>query len=183
MPSSNALELARIRRISRIVVLAAYLGAALCLVGPAVVWSQPDLVRGVVAPGIGLSGRPVTLDPSALVGGFLASLLQVTVYALAFWTTARLFEAFARGDLFETSNADRLRRLGATLIVAAVATPLSRALQTFALTAGNPEGQRLVAVQIDPSTLAALFGGGAVLGFAAIMREAAVIADDHRQIV
>ena len=183
MTDVSPASLQRMRRISIAVQLMAYAGMALLLVGPAVIWAQPDLVRSLVVPQLGLGHRPVALDREALVGGFLAGLTSAAFYAYALWLTARLFGAFGRGDVFSPENVDRLRWLGWTLVAATAATPAARALQTAALTLGNPEGHRFVVVQIEPSTLAALLGGGVVVGFASVLREANRIADENRQFV
>jgi hypothetical protein len=148
-----------------------------------VIWSDPERVRGLVAPMIGLADRPLALTRNALIGGFLAGLTQVTFYAYALWLVARLFRSFASGVVFVQGNADTLRAIGWTLILAALLAPVTRALQSAALTLDNPAGQRVVAVQLDFGTFAALLGGGAVLGFAAVMREAVRLADENRQFV
>lgn len=169
----------KIKRIARIVTVGAYSGIVLAAAGVAWAWSRPD----ILAEQIGIAGRPLALTGQAMAGGILASLVPLLLTAYALWQVAHLFTAFGRGLVFEESNAAILKRIGWTLLALAVVTPLVRALQTVILTLDNPPGQRILAVGFDLGTLATLLAGGAVLGFAAIMREAARLADENRSFV
>lgn len=180
---SDAQPSLSIRRLGRAVAVLAVFGVLLGGLGTLIVWSDADLIRRFVVPGAGLVGQPVTVSDAARFRGFLVALLPFGLFAYAMLEVARLFGAFADGDVFEERNAGRLRRIGLAALAAALVGPLTRAATSVVLTLDNPPGQKALALNFGTADLFALIVGLALVAFARVFGEAVRLARENGEFI
>lgn len=182
MPSGPETPVAR-PRMKRWLAHAAAAVAIIILAGNALAWLHPDLAhypaRGMTA----LGDHPVMLTLDARLASLVVSTLHLGILAWALLTVRALFLRFADGKVLEVGTGRLLGRLGLALVVFAVATPVVRTLVTLLVTMHNPPGQKALAIGFSANELIIGLVGGLIVMTGEAMREAAVIADEHRQIV
>jgi len=177
----SASPVLRIHRLSVAVRWLAAIGALVLLVLPPVFWSQPEWVASVARREWALS--PLQLDAGSRLAALAASLLQCLPGLWAMWEIWRLFGRFAAGEVLAPRPARHLRRLGGALITLAVLSPLSDTLTALALTWHNPPGQRQLIVHVSGQDYLALLFGLMLMALAAVLGEAARVAQEHSEFV
>ena len=182
MASSDE-KLARLLRLSAWLSHAARAVAILLLLANAVMWLVPDFAADAARIQSALQQAPMTLTLEARLAALLVSSLYVGVLAFGMLTAAQLFRAFATGEILVPATGAKLRRLGLSLFVFAVVSPLFRAVMGIIATIGNAPGQRALAVSISSNDAALALIAALILVLGHIMAEAARIAEDHQHIV
>lgn len=175
--------MARLRRVSAVARILCFAAAALMAFGTIWLWRDPELLAAYIRATIGLSA-PV--GPPSERGYWIAlaiGLVPAGLFVAAMLRLAGLFGRFGRGQVLEEENAQRLTRVGWLLTAMGVATPLSRMLQSIALTFDNPPGQRHLAVTLDPGMFGALAAGAALVAFGLVLKEAVRLADENQSFV
>ena len=176
-------KLDRVRRLSWWVRIFCLLGAAALVVAPALLWSQPEWLASVARTSWISNGATLQLDAISRFWGWLASCLPSAVLLFALWQIWSLFGYYRRGEIFKDGPATHLRRLGAALMVNAVAQPLSTTLAVLALTMGNPVGQRQLVLGLGFEHFTSFGFGLAVLAIGIVMQEAARLAQENAEFV
>lgn len=176
-------KLGLVRRLSWWVRLFCLLGAAALVFAPALLWSRPEWLESVARTSWISNGAPLQLDAGSRFWGWLASCLPGAVLLFALWQIWSLFGYYRRGEIFKGGPATHLKRLGAALMVNAVAQPLSTTLAVLALTLGNPVGKRQLVVGLGFEHFTSFGVGLAILGIAVVMQEAARLAQENAEFV
>jgi len=147
------------------------------------VWLSPREIATLLAPRLGLAGAPLTLDGWTRVFGFLTMTVPLLALLYALSEVFRLCKEFSQGEIITARAALRLRRIGVAMLVIALLRPVTDAILSILLTAGNAPGARyiILGVSTDDYMIAAF--GGLILTIGHAMAEAALIADDNRQII
>lgn len=173
----------RLQRIGRIVVV----GALVCIAGAVLavplLWTSDEVLRHWIATQSPLGGRPFTLSPGTRFVGALISLIGLAPGLYALCKLALLFSRFARGEVFVTENAWRIRRMGLALIVNVLISPVVQMLTTINLTRANEPGQLVVMFGIDQSQVLSALGGLALVAFAAVMADAVRLWHENSEII
>ncbi|MCV2355089.1 DUF2975 domain-containing protein [Paucibacter sp. B2R-40] len=182
-PHQDSDKLARVRRLSWWVRLFCLLGAVALVLAPALLWSQPEWLESVARTSWISKSGPLQLDAGSRFWGWLGSCLPSAVLLFALWQIWSLFGYYRRGEIFKAGPATHLRRLGAALMVNAVAQPLSTTLGVLALTMGNPPGQRQLVVGLGFEHFTSFGFGLAVLVIGIVMQEAARVAQENAEFV
>lgn len=107
--------------------------------------------------------------------------LVLVVYGL--WHIRELFRLYARRHYFTIDGAKHLQRFGAALLLAAPAGILTRSIVSVLLTMNNTPGERQLVVQMGSNDYFLIVVGGLVLSVGWVMREAARMQHELRQIV
>ncbi|WP_140630801.1 DUF2975 domain-containing protein [Methylibium rhizosphaerae] len=158
--------------------------AALALVAlPAALLMSPDFLALVALRVPGLEHRTVDPTPAtrSLAAAALLPVLLVSWFGL--WQVWQLFGGYARGEVFTTAAALRLRRLALVLMSLCLVKPLTGALMSVALTFNSPPGQRLLAVGLSSDDYLTLLMGAVLLAIASVMREAVRLAAENAEFV
>jgi hypothetical protein len=125
----------------------------------------------------GFAPRPL---PAAVAGEVIAALWVVSLPGLfGLWQLKRLFESYARGEVFTAAAARRLRRCGYALIITGAESPFGSLLLSAALSLDLPPGRGSLVVTISSNDLLLALIGGVVLVISQVMVEAARIAEDN----
>ena len=173
----------RLRRIGRIVAV----GALLCVAGGVLavplLWSSDEMLRQWIATQSPLWARPFTLSFSTRLAGALISLIGLAPVLYALLQLSMLFSRFARGEVFVTDNAWRIRRMGLALIVNALMSPLVQMLTTLNLTRANQPGQLVVMFGIEQSHVLSVLSGLALVAFATVMADAVRMWHENSEII
>lgn len=169
-------------RLQRLAAVMRWVSLGLAALGPLVligVWMHFEVFAPSVMPGIGL-GTLSTLDR---IGGYAISMLPAAIGLWGFLQLAGLFGRFAAGDLFDTGNAVRLRRFAISLLALVPAKIVAHALLSVWLTRGAPPGSRQLQIALSSEDIVLFAIGVLIVALAIVLREAAEIADEHRQFV
>lgn len=174
---------ARLRRIGHVVAIGALVCAVVIVVSAPVIWTNDHLIHRWVAWPSPLGMRPITITFDTRMVGMLLGLAASLPVLYALVQLSRLFAAFAIGHIFEDDNAVRIRHIGIALIVRAVIAPPVQILTTLNLTINNPPDARTIGFEIEAWHLMTVLGGLALIAFASVMRDAARISQENREIV
>lgn len=109
----------------------------------------------------------------------LYALPLTTLGLFALWQLWHLFGAYAQGSVFGAEPTRRLRRLGWSLVLAALLGPVVDALVVLALTLNNPPGQRSLSLGVGTNDYIALLAGGLLIAVSWAMAEATRIEQDN----
>jgi hypothetical protein len=174
---------ARIERIARWMRRIIPITAIAAMLGTVALWLNPAWILATVPGQIGIPAGSLALSPAAQLGGFLVSALPLAVLVVSLAQTQALFGRFAQGEVFSSGNAGRLRLVALCVVALAVARPLVRALLGVILTAGNPPGQRLLAVTVSSDDVFIGLAGVLLLAVAWVMVEGTRLADENASFV
>lgn len=175
--------MARLRRVSAVARLLCFAAAALMATGAIWLWRDPEQLAAYARSTIGVSAPIGSLSERGYWAALTIGLVPAGLFIAAMLRLSSLFGRFGRGQVLEEENAQRLTRVGWLLTAMGVATPLTRAVQSVALTFDNPSGQKQLAVTIDPGTFGVLAAGAALVAFGLVLREAVRLADENQSFV
>ncbi len=175
--------LARVRRVSRFMAGLSLVVAALIVLLDVLVWLDPAAVEAGARDLLPDPALLIEITPLAWTVAFVLTQLLIALLVYALWQAFRLFRAFGRGEVFTPEAGDRLRRIGAAFVVVPFAEVLGTGVTSTLLTLGNPEGQRAVAISVEPVHVILGLAGGLVLVIGWVMAEAARLSSDLEQIV
>jgi hypothetical protein len=173
----------RLRRIGRIVAVGALVCVAGAMLAVPLLWSSDEVLRHWIATQSSLGARPFTLNPGTRFVGALISLIGLAPVIYALLQLSMLFSRFARGEVFVTENAWRIRRMGLALIVNALISPLVQMLTTINLTRANEPGQIVVIFGIEQSHVLSVLSGLALVAFATVMADAVRLWHENSEII
>ena len=120
---------------------------------------------------------PVTLPIrlAALAASMLPAAMTMTMCA----HLIRLFQAYARGELFTAANARHIKLAGLWLLLRQLADPLYGALLSALLTLNAPPGQRMISLGFGSLNLLGALAGAGILLVAWIMQEGCRLQDEN----
>lgn len=173
----------RLRRVSTVARFACFAAAALMAFGAVWLWRDPEQLAAYARGTVGVSAP---IGPLSVRGYWIAlavGLVPAGLFVAAMLRLAGLFGRFSRGQVLEEANAERLTRVGWLLTAMGLATPVTRALQSVALTFDNPSGHKQLAITLDPGTFGALAAGAALVAFGLVLKEAVRLADENQSFV
>jgi hypothetical protein len=175
--------IARLRRVSTVARILCIAAAALMAVGAIWLWLDPEQLAAYARTTIGVSAPVDPLSERGYWAALTIGLVPAGLFIAAMLRLSSLFGRFGRGQVLEEENAQRLTRVGWLLTAMGVATPLTRGLQSVALTFDNPSGQKQLAITLDPGVFGALAAGAALVAFGLVLKEAVRLADENQSFV
>ncbi len=178
MTCAEPLADTRLKRRSRV-------AALVCLVMAFLLPASVAAVLAYAGPGALVSGSPSGFDPTrlALFLAGLAGFAPALLAGAALLSARACLEVFAAGRWFEPDAAAALRRMAARMIAAAAAALVAPTAIWLILSAGAPEGERMLVVEIGSGPLLGVVLGAAVWLISDVMARAAELAADHAEIV
>lgn len=174
---------ARLARLSRRMAWVTTVGIVLIVVLMGLAFAIPDWSRNLLLNRLGATGAKLPLGPAeqAALAAIYAVPIGVMVWGL--WHVRALFRDFAIGRVFTADAAERLRRFGLSVLLQGPLGPLTATALALALALGNPPGQRYLVLTVSINDYVALIVGGVLVAIAAVMREAARLADENAAFV
>lgn len=160
-----------------------YAAALLMLFGLVWLWTDTEALARHARSTIGLWNAPVALSGRGYWTAFALAWVPAGLFVLAMLRLGSLFRAFGEGRVLVEENAVGLLRVGWLLAGFGATTPIMRTAQSIALTFDNPEGQRHIAVMLDPGIFAALAAGATLIAFGLVLRETVRLADENQSFV
>ncbi|QEL26271.1 DUF2975 domain-containing protein [Bosea sp. F3-2] len=173
----------RLRRVSRWARAFSYAAALLMLFGLLWLWTDAEALARHARSTIGLGNAPLASSARGYRAAFALAWIPAALFVLAMLRLGSLFRAFGEGRVLVEENAAGLLRVGWLLAGFGAATPIVRTAQSMALTFDNPEGQRHIAVMLDPGIFAALAAGATLIAFGLVLREAIRLSDENQSFV
>jgi hypothetical protein len=182
-PSEDASSSARLRRLSRTMQWVTTIGIGLIVVGMGLAVAIPQWSRNLLLARLGETGARLPLTPTdQLIAGLIIA-VPVGVMVWGLWHVRALFRDFAGGRVFTGSAAHHLQRFGVSVLAQGPLGPLTATALGLALSLGNPPGQRYLVLTLSINDYFALIIGGVLVAVAAVMREAARLADENASFV
>ena len=175
-------RLARIRRLSRVMVVICHAVAVLLPLGLAAFWlaAPAELLaaQGKVPP-----GWLVSFGPLERVVGLAISFISLTPLVWGLTGAGLSFRSFAAGDLFGRQATGGLRRFSLGLLFSAILQPVVMALLSVLMSWEAPAGQRQLVLGVSSDTLLVVLFAGMVAIIGWVLAEASVIAEENAQFV
>lgn len=178
----NADPLARLRAVSRFMLIAVTVGMVALVALAAVVFIVPTLTRATLVPELTPYGI-ADISANARILGFLVIALPLAVFLYGLNEVRELFKQYAKGDVLSAGAAKRLKRIAVITIIGAVLRAPTRVGLFLALTHDQTTVARTLPLRISAADLTFLLFGLLLLAIAWAMAEAARIAEEHRQII
>jgi hypothetical protein len=110
---------------------------------------------------------------------FLSDLIPIGFYITALVFLAQIFSAFQHLQLFEVSNARRLKNAGWAIVWSQIFHPVHEAMLSLILTYRNPPGKRMISIGFGTHELTLLTMGLAILLISWILAEAAKMHEEQ----
>jgi hypothetical protein len=172
---------ARLRAVSRAMVVAVTAGMVALVALAILVFLLPALVRPAFVPEVMPFGL-TQITPRARLLGFVVLSAPIGLFLYGLYEIRCLFGEYAAGDVLTLGAARRLKRIAWATIVGAILRPLTIQGLFLALSIDQPNARsRLPAVTTTDLTF--LLFGLLLLAIAWAMAEAARIAEEHKQII
>lgn len=146
-----------------------------------VLWLLPSSTEFIARHLASLPTAPLALTPRALVVGAMLASLQLFILSYGLWAMARVFKLFAHREPFQAGA--YVQRFGYALLLAGGLSPLFRTLLGLVITFDNPLGQRILMISFSLTDLMLALVGVLLVMLGYALQEAAVIAEENRQIV
>jgi hypothetical protein len=175
-------RMARIQHLSRLGEKAAVAGC-LAVVGlysfVLLASTSEDLLRG------NFVGPTVKISSNGILTGVCYALFLAppVVYIAGLLATRRLLALYARGQVFTEQAALELSRIGWFVVLIAPVSVVTIFVGSLMLTWANGPAQLSWNLSIGPGDVIAMVYGAMLIIVAAVMREAALMSDEHRQFV
>jgi hypothetical protein len=158
-------------------------GIVFAIAGTLWVWTDRHLVETLLAPHVGLAGRPLAVTPMVQLAGLALSAPPLGLLIYLLMQAQAVFRGFASGLRFTDLVAVRVARIGWILIAKGCLMPLWRAAAGVVLTIGNPEGQRFLAIGISMDDVLWGIVGALLIAIGWTLREAARIAEENASFI
>lgn len=160
---------------------AGYACNVLVLVTPVLVAVAWWLLDAPLAPAPAAPDFPASAADR--IGGFVITMIPAAVGMLALYRLGAVFRRLAAGGYFDVAVADQLRRCAVALLLYPIAQIVARAAMSVWATRDAGPGDRALAISISSDDIPFLLLGVLLVVLAHVLREAAGLADDLRQIV
>ena len=173
---------ARFRRIARFVRGLILVGSVLLVLNTLVAWFEPDYAAKLIKTqaDVDIIG-PLTLRTR--VSYALWDLLSSAVFLTALAHLWNLFGEYLHARVFSVRALASLRGFARWMLVAAIASPLSRTALSVIATWQNGPGHRQVTINLSSDDYTMLLFGVVILAISSVMAEAARIAEDNEGFV
>ena len=155
----------------------------LLLIGNTLLWLIPNGAEFIARHLSGLTHEPLALTTTALSLGWLISSLQLVLLSCGLLAMAQVFRLLAKNEPWHPQVGTQVHRFGKALLWFGLTSPLFRSLLVMAVTFQNPAGQKLLVISISSNDVVITLVGALLLMLGYVLQEAAVIADDNRQII
>lgn len=173
----------RLRSVSRWACVFSYAAGSLMVFGLIWLWTDAEALANYARGAVGLRDAVLAPSPRGYWTAFAFAWVPAGLFVLAMLRLGRLFRAFGNGQVLVEENAAGLLSVGWLLAGFGVATPIVHALQSVALTIDNPQGQKHLAITLDPGIFAALAAAAALIAFGYVLREAIRLSDENQSFV
>lgn len=173
---------ARLRAVSKVMVVAVTVGMIALVALAAVVFLVPALTRAAIVPEAMPFGL-TEITPRARLLGFLVLCVPLGVFLYGLNEVRLLFGQYAAGDVLSSRAARRLKRIAWATIVGALMRAPARAGLYLALSIDQLDLPSRLPIRINTADFTFLLFGLLLLAVAWVMTEAARIAEEHRQII
>lgn len=170
-------------RWARILSGATLAAMVIAVAGSLWIWLDPELVRRVLAPRIGLASHPVTVTPAIQALGIAVSAPPLALLVYLLMQARAVFAGFTAGISFSDLVAVRVWRIGLILVLKGLISPFWRAGAGALLTIANPGGQRVIVLEIGIDDILWAIVGGLLIAIGWTLREAARIAEENASFV
>ena len=171
---------------SRIMAWLSLLGAIVYVAGEIFVFLVPDAAHALGEIEVHHVGTiPITsaIPFAYRLAALVVDLIPTALVAWALIELYRLFQHYARGEVFSVAAIGNLNRVAALMFWQVLASFVAQAPISYLLSLYRPAGHREVSLGLGSNDLAFLFMAGVVLVIARVMAEARRVADENASFV
>lgn len=172
-----------LRRLARRCEALIWLATVTVLAGPVLVWLAPFWLPRLFFGLYGLGADPAPAALTTQLAGAAIALVPASVLAWGLLGMVPLFRSFGRGALFGPITALAVGRLGRALLVMALLDPLTRLAARLLASGGLLPSLAGISLGIGTRALVFLVLGATLVALAAVLREAARLADENASFV
>jgi hypothetical protein len=126
---------------------------------------------------------PMPLSDATLWRAGLATLIPLAIRMTVFYFLYKLFDLYARGEVFSSGVVRRIRQTGYALLAGQIWNPFNQALVTVLLTLENPPGQRMISVGASSSDVGGLLVAFGIILVSWIMDEGRKLQDEQALVI
>lgn len=156
---------------------------SVCLLANMVGWFIPEVAEIIARNITTLITEPISLTLRALVLGWIISTFQWGVLTIGLWAMAAVFQLFAKGDYLHPDIGKHVQCFGKSLLVFGALSPLVRTLLALVVTLDNPEGQQMLLIRFVTNDFVIVLVGMLLIMLGYALKQAAILAEENRQIV
>lgn len=126
---------------------------------------------------------PEVISVASLVVVYAMALVQLALVVVVIWNMRCLFGLYRRVELLSELAALHIRRIAAGLLWLSLAGVLAQSVNVIALTVGNPPGQRMISVGLEPSEIGFFLTGALLLLIGWVMGHAVAVDRENKAFV
>lgn len=184
MPSSAVRsDTAKFVRLSRTMARLTSTGMVAMLVLMVSAFLVPSWTRNMLLARLGQTGADLPLGPNQVLAAAAITAIPFGVMLWGLWNARAMFLNFADGRAFSSEAARHLYRFAIAVLAQAPLGPLTAMALALTLSLANPPGQRLLVLTLSINDYIALVVGGVLVALAAVMREAARLAEENASFI
>lgn len=120
----------------------------------------------------------LTLTEKLLTG--LVTTIPFMVELFIFYSLAKLFKLYERGEIFSMENVRHIRNIGYALLIGQIIDPFYQALMGLILTIHNPPGQGFISVTLDQTNIEIILTALMVILISWVMAEGCKLREDQQ---
>jgi hypothetical protein len=158
-------------------------GMVMAVAGTVWIWMDPDLVRTILTPTLGIAGHPVTVTPGVQIIGLALSAPPLALLIYLLLQARAVFTGFIAGHVITDLAANRVWRIGMILVAKGLLVPFWRAAATVLVTINNTAGHKIVSLSLNLDDVLWAIVGGLLVAIGWTLREAARIAEENASFV
>lgn len=131
----------------------------------------------------GLPGAPNDPSETGLMLAAVVAAIPGAIFIAILALVWKLFRRTASGHFLDAKFAGLLRTLGWLAVASGIASMVCQSIVSMLMTMNNPEGQRMLILEISSAQVAALIMGVLFFMFTHIVAEMMRIDEDNRSII
>lgn len=176
-------HLQRIRRISRLMVLACTGLLVLLPVALVVYWATTSAAELAQQGNLQSSAIQAPLVSWQRWAAGAVTAVPLAMLLMGVWQARRCFMQFAQGQVFTAYATDQLRRFAGWVAAAALAAIVAGAITSVLLTLHNPPGARQLSVGISSNHVFTMFFAALVWLMADVIGQGLALAEENERFV
>lgn len=112
--------------------------------------------------------------------GFIASLMPVSALVYCLLNVRKLFSYYKEGIIFSFEHVSIFKNMAKALLWWAMLSIVYESIKSILFSLGNPPGERIIAVGLEPDQIMAFMLGGVIFVIAWVMDEGRILSEENK---
>ncbi len=173
----------KIRAISKVMIWLSSLGAIALVAAFIYVGMNDDILTSFLKKSATSGSSVYVLTPITRTLSLVVAALPMAGLLYVLFQVRCLFTGYLSNDVFSSSAAHRLENIGIMILCLVPLRIVSNSLIVLLATFHNPPGQHQFSVSFGSPEFLLLIFGGMIMAIGWVMHQAALMAEDYRQII